>query len=128
MAHDEAVREKQKYNPSFKCNVIEATVQGALLGRNGIFTESELHQLEACKNKLARRLLGQTRRAWNAEPKKRQISTKELHRKLGIVPIAMELRIHRLGWAKKTAEQVQKDDLAHQQVLAEMFGETLLDK
>ena len=29
------------------------------------------------------------------------ISTKEVNRKLGIVPIAMELRQRRLGWAKK---------------------------
>ena len=40
------------------------------------------------------------------------------HRRLDIVPLAMELRIRRLGWAKRVAEHIQEDDLSHQQVLA----------
>ena len=66
---------KARVNFRLKCNVFKATVQGALLsglcafaGQSGSFTENELHQLEECQNKLARRLLAQTRRAWDAEP------------------------------------------------------------
>ena len=40
----------------------------------------------------------------------------------------MELRIRRLGWAKRMAERIQKDDLSHQQVLAATFGQTRLNK
>ena len=76
----------------------------------------ELSELGACHNNLARRLLAQTRRAWNEEPKKMHISTQEMHRKLGLVPIA------------KMAEQTQRNDLAHQQVLAAFFGQTRLDR
>ena len=96
---------------------------------NGSFWhEVQLHQLDSCQNKLARRLLAETRRAWNAESETRQSTTKELHRKPGTVPIAMVLRIRRLGWVKKMAEQIQNDDLAHQQVSAATFGQTRLDK
>ena len=44
------------------------------------------------------------------------------------VGIATELRIRLLGWAKRMAEQIQKDDRSHQQVLAAIFGQTRLDK
>ena len=40
----------------------------------------------------------------------------------------MELRIRSLGWARKKAEQIQIGDLAHQQLLAAVFGQTPLDK
>ena len=110
-------------------------MQGALLsglcafaGQNGSFTEGDLNQLEACQKKLARRLVAMTRRNLDTEPKKRQISTNELHRKLGIVPIEMKLRIQRLGWGKKTAECLQNDDLCHRQVLAAVFGQTRMEK
>ena len=91
-------------------------MQGALLSelcafaeKKGNFKEDHLSQLEACQSKLARRL-------------------KEPHRKLGKVPIATELRIRRLGRAKKLAQQIQNDDQTHQQVLAAIFGQTRLDK
>ena len=42
--------------------------------------------------------------------------------------LPMELRIHRLGLAKKIADQTQRNDLAHQQVLAAIFGQMRLDK
>ena len=56
--------------------------------------------LEACQNRLARRLFAMTRRNWDSEPKNRQIPNKDLHRELGMVPSAMELRIRCLGCAK----------------------------
>ena len=81
-----------------KCNVFKATVQGALLsvlcavaGHGGSFTEHELFPLEACQNKL-RKLLAEKRKK-----NKRQIEIKELHRKLGLVPIALELGLRRGG-------------------------------
>ena len=125
---------KAKVNFKFKCNVFKATVLGALLSglcafgrQSGSFTEGELNQLEACQNKLARRLLAQTRRAWDTEPKDGRVSTKELHRKLGMVTIETELSICSLGWAKRVAEQIQKDGLANQQVLVAIFGQTHVD-
>ena len=36
-------------------------------------------------------------------------------------PLAMELRIRRLGWERRMAEQSQKDDPSHQQVLGGKF-------
>ena len=45
-----------------ECNVFEATVQGVFAGQNGSFTENELFPLEACQNRLARRLFATTRR------------------------------------------------------------------
>ena len=69
-----------------------------------------------------------TRRNWDGEPKKQQTPIKALLPKLGRVPLAMELRIRRLGWAKRVTEQLQEDDLPQQQVLAVIFGQTRLDK
>ena len=87
--------------------------------QNGSFTfENLLFPLERGQNKLARRLVAVTRRTWDGEPNKQQTPTKALHGRLDIVPIAMELRIRRLGGAKRVAEQIQEDDLSHQQVLA----------
>ena len=93
---------KAKVDFKFKGNVFQATMQGALLsgmcvlaGQHGSFTENEVFPLESRLNELARRLLAMTRRNWDSDPKKKEIHTKELHRKLGIVPIAMELRIGR---------------------------------
>ena len=74
---------------------------------------SQRTSCKRCQNELARRLLATTRRNWDSEPKKKQIPTKELHRKLGIVPIAMELRIRREGWAKRMTEQIQKHAISH---------------
>ena len=123
---------KSRVSFSFTCNVFKAKVRGALLsglcafaGQSGSFTVGELSQLGACHNNLARRLWHRPEEL--GKPKKRQISTQEFHRKLGQVPIAMELRIHRLVWAKKIAEQIQGNDLAHQQVLAAIFGQTRQD-
>ena len=84
-----------------QCRVRSFQGYCALAGRSGSLTDSELHQLEACQNKLARRLLALTRRIWDTEPKQRQISIKELHRKLGIVAIAMGLRIRRRADSKR---------------------------
>ena len=41
-----------------------------------------------------------------------------------LVPIAMELRIRCLGWAKRLRSQSQKDDPSHQHVPAAFFGHT----
>ena len=51
--------------------------------------------LEACQNKLARRVLAMTKRNWDGEPNKQQIPIKVLHRKFAILPIAVDLRIRR---------------------------------
>ena len=40
----------------------------------------------------------------------------------------MVISIRRLGWAKRMAEQIQKYDLSHQQMLAAIFGQTRLDR
>ena len=76
-----------------------------LADKKGSFTEN------ACQNRLARQLLAMTK----SEPKKRQSSEKEGHRTLGMVLIAVELRIRRAGWAKRMAEQTQTDNFFHQQ-------------
>ena len=57
--------------------------------------------LEACQNRLARRLLAMTKRNWDSETTHRHISNTELHRKLGIVSLEMELRIRRLAGPKE---------------------------
>ena len=129
---------KPQVDFKFKCNVFKATMQGALLsglctcaGENGSFAEIELFPLERCQNQLARRLLAMMRRNWDGEPNKQQTMIKVLHRKLGIVSIAMELRIRLLGWAKRVAEQIQDYDVSHQQVLAVFFfflRQTRLDR
>ena len=62
-----------------------------------------------------------TRINWDTEPKKRQLSTKELHRKLEIVPIAMKLN----AWGGPRKWQSRFN---HQQVLAAILGQTRLDK
>ena len=49
-----------------------------------------------------------TRRNLDSVPTRRHISNKEVHGKLGLVLIAMELRIRRVGWARRMAEQIQK--------------------
>ena len=41
---------------------------------------------------------------------------------------ATELRIRRLGRANRVGEQIQEDDLSHQQVLAAILGQTRFDK
>ena len=97
------------------------------LGCLCILTKNELFLLEACQNKLARRPLALTGGNWESEPKKRDVSIKVLHRKLGIVPNAMEVRIRRLGWAQRMAQQIQKDDLCHRQVLGAILEQTRLD-
>ena len=83
---------------------------------------------DARQNKLARRLLAMTRKNWDSEPQLQQIQTKELHPNLESVPIAMGVRMRRLHWAKRMAEQSQKDDPSHQQVLAAIFDQKRLDK
>ena len=97
-------------------------------GHNGRLMENELFLLDARQNKLARRLLAMTRRTWDSEPQQQQIPTKELLPNLESVPIAMELRMRRLNWAKRMAEQSQKDDPSHQQVLAAIFDQKRRDK
>ena len=100
---------KAKVNSKFKCNIFKATVQGALLSgllrlggaKRKPHRQRASYQLAACQNKLAKRLLALTRRNWDTEPKQRQISIKELHRKLGIVAIAMGLRIRRRADSKR---------------------------
>ena len=76
---------KKQVDFKFKCNVFKATIQGALLsglcafeGQNGSFTSKELFPLEACQNKLARRLVAMTRRNCGGEPNKQQIPIKVL--------------------------------------------------
>ena len=111
----------------FKCNVFKAMVRGDLLsglcafaGQSGSFTEGELSQLEACQNKLAR--------LWHREELGTKSPRRGKFRQRNCPSLPMELRIHRLGWAKKIAEQTQRNDLAHQQVLAAIFGQTRLDR
>ena len=48
-----------------------APLKAAFARRNGSCAETELHQLEACQNKLAKCLLALTRRNWDIEPTKR---------------------------------------------------------
>ena len=60
-------------------------------GHNGSLTDNELFPLKPCQNKLARRLFALMKRNWDSEPRKQHIPTKELDRKLGVVPITMEL-------------------------------------
>ena len=74
-----------------------------------LHSEWHLFFLETCQNRLARRLLAMTRRNWDSNPRKRQISNREMHLKVGIVPVAMERRIRRAGWAKSMGEQIQND-------------------
>ena len=102
--------------------MLKASLEGALLFRFVQFCRDELVLLEACQNRSARRLLAFTRRNWDSEPKRRHMSNKDAHRKLGIVPIAMEHRSRRMGRTKRMLIQIQKDDFAHQQVFAVMFA------
>ena len=96
---------KAQVDSQYKCNVFKATVQGALLSglcafaRNfyGSCTEDELFPLEACHNRLARRLFAMTKRNWDSEPKKGNFEKKKkLFRKFEIVPVAIMIR-RRLG-------------------------------
>ena len=96
--------------------------------RQFFFTENEPVPVEACQNRLARRRFAKTRRNWDSEPKRQHISNKEVPRRYRTVPIAMGLRIRRVGWANRMAEQNQMNDCSHQQVLATNFGQTRLDK
>ena len=50
-----------------------------------------------------RRLLAMTKRNWDSVPKKTHISNEELHRKFGIVQIAMRLSSRRLRMVKRMA-------------------------
>ena len=109
---------KAQVDHKYQCNDFKATR----------LMEHELFVLDARQNKLARRLLAMTRRPWDSEPQQQQISTKELRPNLESVPIAMEVRMRRLHWAKRMAEQSQKDDPSHQQVLAAIFDQKRLDK
>ena len=93
-------------------------------GQNGSFTKNGLFPLKACQNRLARRLLAMTRRTWDSEPKTsdKHHEQKKVKRTLGTVPISMELKIRRVGWAKRMA------DSSCQQVLAAIFGHACTDK
>ena len=100
----------------FKCNLLKAAIHEAL--QNGLtgfcgsggqllgcrtessFSDAELKALATCQNRLARRLLAAHRKIWSI------LTKEEVNRKLGIVPIAMELRQRRLDWAKKIPGQV----------------------
>ena len=77
---------KAQVDSKYKCNVFKATVQGALLSGlcafarhffYGSCTEDELFPLEACHNRLARRLFAMTRRNWDSEPKKGNFEKKK---------------------------------------------------
>ena len=95
----------------FKCNEVKATVQVALLpgfgafaGQTGSFTEKDIFSMETCQNRSA------TSTACNDEEelgqcakKKTHISNEELHRKFGIVQIAMRLSSRRLRMVKRMA-------------------------
>ena len=61
---------------------------------------------ESVGNRLGRRLFAALRKTWDNTPRDKSIPTKEVHRKLGIVPIAMELILRRQGCATRKAEQV----------------------
>ena len=116
--------------------MFKASVQGALL--SGSFmrlcrTEWKLHRESKFHPGNMPELIG-TSTSCNGEevlgqgPKIRQNLNTEVHRKLGEVPIAMELRNRRVGWAKRMAEQIQNKDSSCQQVLAAIFGHACTDK
>ena len=92
----------------FKCNLFKAVIHEAL--QNGLtgFCGSG-GQLLGCRSESVGNVPEPTGQAASCRkpqdldntPRGRSISTKEVNRKLGIAPIAMELGQRRLGWATK---------------------------
>ena len=115
--------EKSSVNFKFECNVFKSTDQGALhsglcafAGQNGSFTRNTLFPVEAGQNRWRADISLLTRRDWDSEPKQRHTANKDVHRNLGMVSIAMELRSRRLGWTKRLA-----DACVHQASFSEDF-------
>ena len=118
-------------NFKIKCNIFKATVQGALLSAyalsQAMAEASQRMSFFRWKRAKTDRRDGSsmTRRNWDSELKERQISKNEAHRKSELCQLQ---RKSEFAVSKRMAEQIQKDDLSHQQVLMATFEQKRLNK
>ena len=112
-----------------KCNVFKATIQGALLsglcacaGQSGSFAENELFPAGTMPEYPCTDEEQLGRRAEQAANSDQSAASKAWN----VCQLQWNSKSDAWDGAKRVTEQIQKDDLHHQQVLAVIFGQTCL--